>query len=182
MSTFEWPDCAAAFRLVPATGRLVVYANPTLLQIAFENVLRNALFYTPPGSEVAVTVTRVGDRARVEIRDHGPGIGLAIDARVITLHGGVVSVPSGLCITVKSPRVPSVPASPAAVAADAAFPYTSSRYVSPSRTIRPAVAPAKCVPITSTGVPASVSNIRSRVRTPISGSESAVEAHSGCAI
>jgi alanine-glyoxylate transaminase/serine-glyoxylate transaminase/serine-pyruvate transaminase len=60
--------------------------------------------------------------------------------------------------------------------------HTSSRYVPPSRTRRPAVAPAKCVPITSTGVPASRSNIVSRVRCPCTGSESAVDAHSGCAI
>jgi signal transduction histidine kinase len=115
---FEWPDRSAAFCLVPATGRLVVDASATLLQIAFENVLRNALFYTPADSEVAVTVARAGDRARVEIRDHGPGvpelalprlfmpffrvdesrtrntggtgIGLTIVERVVTLHGGVV--------------------------------------------------------------------------------------------
>ena len=60
--------------------------------------------------------------------------------------------------------------------------HTASRNVSRSRMIRPAVAPAKCVPITSTGVPASFSNISHRVRMPCAASLSAVVSHSGCAI
>ena len=49
-------------------------------------------------------------------------------------------------------------------------------------TIRPAVAPAKWVPMTSTGVPARRWNILRRVSMPCSGSLSASVLHSGCAI
>ena len=43
-------------------------------------------------------------------------------------------------------------------------PYTTNLNASPSRTTRPAVGAAKCVPITSVGVPASFANISRRVR------------------
>src|SRR5579864_9332457 len=59
---------------------------------------------------------------------------------------------------------------------------TSIRYASPSLTMRPAVAPAKCVPITSTGRLDSSASMRSRVRCPSSGSLSAVEHQCGRAI
>ena len=62
------------------------------------------------------------------------------------------------------------------------LPQTASRNASPSRTTRPAVRPAKCVPMTSVGVPAKLVSIASRVRRAAAGSESAVEDHSGRAI
>ena len=48
--------------------------------------------------------------------------------------------------------------------------------------MRPAVAPAKCVPMTSTGLPDNSSSIRSRVARAASGSLSAVEDQCGRAI
>jgi two-component system sensor histidine kinase CpxA len=38
------------------------------------NVLSNALFYTPPGSEVDVTAAREGDWVKIVVRDKGPGV------------------------------------------------------------------------------------------------------------
>jgi two-component system sensor histidine kinase KdpD len=81
------------------------------------NVVRNALIYSPPESDVTVTLGREGALARVEVRDFGPGIapgerdsifdpfmrgaashlarsgdglGLFIARRVLEAHGGNV--------------------------------------------------------------------------------------------
>jgi two-component system sensor histidine kinase CpxA len=60
-------------------------ATPALLHSALENVVRNAVRHTAPGTAVEVTLDREagGDRrVRVTIRDHGPGIPAAVLARV----------------------------------------------------------------------------------------------------
>jgi two-component system, OmpR family, sensor kinase len=92
-----------------------VVGNRELMSSAIENVLRNAVRYSPPGSKVDIAVAR-GSGIDIVIRDHGPGvppadlqrifepfyrvaesrdrdsggegIGLAITARVMQAHGG----------------------------------------------------------------------------------------------
>jgi two-component system sensor histidine kinase CpxA len=90
------------------------------MRSAVENVMRNAIRYTPPGSEITVNLQRVDPaKARVTVRDRGPGVpeeslphlfepfyrvndardrdsggaglGLAITRQVIKAHGGNVS-------------------------------------------------------------------------------------------
>ncbi|HET9109121.1 MAG TPA: ATP-binding protein, partial [Steroidobacteraceae bacterium] len=104
---------------------LEVGGDAELLRSAFENVIRNAVRYGPPGSAVLVTAGK-RDWIEVAVRDHGPGVperdlklifepfyrvdaardragggeglGLAIAARAITLHGGSIeahNVPGG---------------------------------------------------------------------------------------
>jgi signal transduction histidine kinase len=98
----------------PAT----VEADPELLRRAIENVIRNAIRYSPPQSTVEVSVARRNGSAVVDVRDHGPGVpeealprlfdafyrvetdrnrnsggiglGLSIARRAIELHKGVV--------------------------------------------------------------------------------------------
>jgi two-component system sensor histidine kinase CpxA len=94
-----------------------------LLRRAVENVVRNAVQYTPAGTtvEIALRCTDAGPprRATIEVRDYGPGVpagalrdifrpfyrvaaardrhsggvglGLAITAQAVNLHGGTVS-------------------------------------------------------------------------------------------
>ena len=52
--------------------------NPGLLRSAFENVVRNAVRYTAPGSEVEIRLScrtqNGGSQAVISVRDHGPGV------------------------------------------------------------------------------------------------------------
>ena len=106
---------------VQAQPELVVSGDPELLRSAFENVIRNAVRYSPPGALVEVAARRVaahsGEAVEVSVRDSGPGVpekelglifepfyrvdaarehrsaggeglGLAIAARAVVLHGG----------------------------------------------------------------------------------------------
>jgi two-component system sensor histidine kinase CpxA len=92
--------------------------NEELLRRAIENVVRNAVRFTEPGTAVRVDLERSGGTAEVRVRDRGPGvpegalgdiwrpfyrvddhrargaggtgIGLAITQRAVRIHGGEV--------------------------------------------------------------------------------------------
>jgi two-component system, OmpR family, sensor kinase len=92
----------------------VMRCQAELLYRSFENVIRNALRYTAPGTSVDITAERMPDGLQVSVRDHGPGVpenalerifepfqrvdtqngpngyglGLAIARRAIASHGG----------------------------------------------------------------------------------------------
>ena len=67
---------AAAHRLTvaldPAIGTLRL--DPLKLTQAFENLLDNALKYTPPGSLIEIAAHRRDTEVEVVVRDNGPGI------------------------------------------------------------------------------------------------------------
>ncbi|MFO0555748.1 MAG: ATP-binding protein [Polyangiaceae bacterium] len=103
-----------------SAGAAVAHGNRELLRRAVENVLRNALRYTPKGSTVEVSLHECAPRAtEIVVRDHGPGVpedatetifkpfyrvdtdrdrkrggaglGLAIASGAITIHGGSIT-------------------------------------------------------------------------------------------
>lgn len=59
-------------------SRSMVHGNPELLHSAIENIVRNAIHYTGPGTQVEILLsckaTPAGSLARITIRDHGPGL------------------------------------------------------------------------------------------------------------
>lgn len=61
-----------------AEGPVALAASPELLRQAIENVVRNAVRYTEPDTEVVVSVRKTrqgdGDWVQVAVRDHGPGV------------------------------------------------------------------------------------------------------------
>jgi two-component system sensor histidine kinase CpxA len=102
-----------------AVGRAVVQGNRDFLGSAVENVLRNAVRYSPHDAVVNVSVRAADDEVQIAVGDRGPGvpaeelerifepfhrvadsrdrasggegIGLAITSQVMKAHGGSAS-------------------------------------------------------------------------------------------
>jgi two-component system sensor histidine kinase CpxA len=115
---FEARGSERCVNFAPVSG-LTLRGNPELLRRALENVVRNAVRYTPAGSCVDVVLERgQGSVALLRVRDYGPGvpesqladifrpfyrvaeardresggngIGLAISERTVAVHGGSI--------------------------------------------------------------------------------------------
>src|SRR5690606_34108655 len=97
-----------------------IEADTTLLEQAVQNLISNALKYSPPGSPVTVRAARVGSDIVIEVADQGvgvpadeldslfrrfyrartaegipgTGIGLSFAAQIMDLHRGRVEVNS----------------------------------------------------------------------------------------
>jgi two-component system sensor histidine kinase CpxA len=132
--------CVVAVQVDPG---LEVSGDLELLRSSFENVIRNAVRYSPPGSQVGITARRMTSPGRSEecveviIYDQGPGVpekdlalifepfyrvdaardragggeglGLAIAARAVALHDGMIEARNhqagGLVVSVTLPAL-----------------------------------------------------------------------------
>jgi two-component system sensor histidine kinase CpxA len=123
-------------------GPLRVCGDSELLRSSFENVIRNAVRYSPPAGEIAISASsgsqaQIGEAVRVLVGDQGPGVpekdlqlifepfyrvdaardragggvglGLAIAARAIALHGGMIEARNaeghGLVVSITLPAL-----------------------------------------------------------------------------
>ena len=60
--------------VLQASGPVTISGDPELLRRAAENVIRNAIRYAPQGTAVEVRLETAGSKARVQVRDYGPGV------------------------------------------------------------------------------------------------------------
>ena len=84
---------------------LLVDGDPDKLARVFDNLLRNAIAYSYPGTNIDIQAFRV-DNAR-QSRTGGAGLGLSIAKEIVELHGGAIAASSSpVCtrFTVKLPR------------------------------------------------------------------------------
>jgi signal transduction histidine kinase len=110
------------FRLENQAGDPVVYGNRTALAQLFNNLLSNAVRYTPAGGSVRVALSPAGNEVEVRVEDsgigiapehldhlfedfyrapnaksfseNGTGLGLSIVKQSVQMHGGTVRVQS----------------------------------------------------------------------------------------
>ena len=80
-----WPDRAIILDVAAGGGTIPIHANADRVGQVITNFLTNALKYSPADQPVAVGVRlqgRRGDSARIEVRDHGPGLSAEQQAHV----------------------------------------------------------------------------------------------------
>jgi two-component system sensor histidine kinase CpxA len=118
-ASFEGRESGRSIQLQCASAQALVLGNGEGLRKAFDNVLRNALYYSPPDTAVTVTVSTDAESILISVQDQGPGIppaeltrifdefyrvdsarardtggyglGLAIAQRAILQHGGSIT-------------------------------------------------------------------------------------------
>jgi two-component system, NtrC family, sensor histidine kinase GlrK len=73
---------ARSVKLRPELERVVVWADPSKLEIAVDNLVSNAIKYSPEGGIVRVALRHQADGALLTVEDQGPGIPLEERERV----------------------------------------------------------------------------------------------------
>lgn len=82
--------------LVPAAGVLPrVEADADRLRQVMDNLIGNALKFTPTGGQVTIVLGQTGNWGFAEVRDTGPGLGPADFAKLFSPHQRLSAQPTG---------------------------------------------------------------------------------------
>ncbi|ESR22619.1 sensor histidine kinase [Lutibaculum baratangense] len=78
-----------------AEAGLLVHGDGERLREAFDNLVGNAVKYSPPGAPIEVSVERTGGRVLLSVRDRGPGLSPEDLRRVFTRFQRLSAQPTG---------------------------------------------------------------------------------------
>jgi two-component system, sensor histidine kinase LadS len=133
-------DSGRDLRCHVESGDLQLHADERLLHIVLDNLIENAIKYSPGGGTVELSARREAEQIVIGVRDHGPGfkiadldlvferffrstsvhqrpgvgLGLFMVRRIVELHGGTVHAANapggGAMLTIRLPREIAAPA------------------------------------------------------------------------
>lgn len=82
-------------RLEGAAGPVSVVADPNVMVQVLENLVSNAVKYSPPGKDILVRVRREAGRVRCDVRDEGPGLSAEDQKRLFGKFARLSAKPTG---------------------------------------------------------------------------------------
>jgi signal transduction histidine kinase len=72
-----------------------VVVDPTVTTQVFENLISNAIKYSPPGKTITVRLTEEASGVRFEVRDEGPGLSVEDHRKLFGKFARLSAKPTG---------------------------------------------------------------------------------------
>jgi len=82
-------------RFMRPDGKVEAYCDSDVTRRIVANLLGNAIKFTPPDGEIHLQISAVGDRARIDVHDAGPGIPEEYRTKIFQKFGQVESRKEG---------------------------------------------------------------------------------------